>query len=212
MAAKFTSAPGTEGGSRMPTISCPAQVVRKRRARKMALSSTPPHFMRGRRLSPMAKRKGWRCAVRISDDAACADGFLRCTIGLGLQILHGPANFERRGGGRHRLAEADGDRIGNRSAAVFQRKRPRSKLKMLPHTPSRFTGTMGASTPFMMRSMPRRNGSNWPMRVICPSAKMQTTSPERIALVASRSDCSISRGRSSEEIGIARIIFANGLT
>ena len=53
---------------------------------------------------------------------------------------------------------------------------------MLPHTPSRFTGTIGASTPFMMRSMPRRNGSNWPMRVICPSAKMQTTSPFLIAL------------------------------
>ena len=36
---------------------------------------------------------------------------------------------------------------------------------------------IGASTSFMMRSKPRRNGSNWPMRVIWPSAKMQTTSP-----------------------------------
>ena len=47
-------------------------------------------------------------------------------------------------------------------------KRPRSKLKMLPQTPSRFTGMIGASTPFMMRSMPRRKGSSWPMRVIWP--------------------------------------------
>ena len=57
-AAKFTSAPGTDGGSRMPTIFWPAQTRRRRRARKIELSSALPQFMRGRRLSPMAKRKG----------------------------------------------------------------------------------------------------------------------------------------------------------
>ena len=43
---------------------------------------------------------------------------------------------------------------------------------------------IGASTSFMMRSKPRRNGSKWPMRVIWPSAKMQTTSPARMASLA----------------------------
>ena len=59
---------------------------------------------------------------------------------------------------------------------------------MLPQTPSSATGTIGASTSFMMRSKPRRNGSRWPMRVICPSAKMQTTSPARMASLAVCSD------------------------
>ena len=83
---------------------------------------------------------------------------------------------------------------------------------MLPHTPSRFMGTMGTATSFMMRSRPRRKGSIWPVRVICPSAKMQTISSLRSASLAVCNDCSISRGCSSLEIGMAFIIWARGLT
>ena len=46
------------------------------------------------------------------------------------------------------------------------------------------------------------------MRVICPSAKMQTTSPSRIAWLAALSDLIKSRGRDSEEIGMHRMIRA----
>ena len=94
---------------------------------------------------------------------------------------------------------------------IFHRKRPLSKLKMLPQTPSSATGMIGASTSFMMRSNPRRNGSRWPMRVIWPSAKMQTTSPFRSASLAVRRAWIISRGRNSEEMGMARRMRANGL-
>ena len=94
---------------------------------------------------------------------------------------------------------------------IFQRKRPRSKLKMLPHTPSRLTGMMGTSTPFMMRSRPRRKGSIWPVRVIWPSAKMQTISSWRRASLAVRSERIISRGRCSLEMGMAFIMLAKGL-
>ena len=71
---------------------------------------------------------------------------------------------------------------------------------------------IGTSTPFMMRSMPRRNGSIWPMRVIWPSGKMQTTSPSFSASVAVRREWIISRGPWCDEIGITPMIFANGLT
>jgi len=71
---------------------------------------------------------------------------------------------------------------------------------------------MGALTSFMMRSKPRRNGSRWPMRVICPSAKMQTTSPARMASLAVCNDLIISRGRCSEEMGMTPRMRANGLT
>ena len=66
--------------------------------------------------------------------------------------------------------------------------------------------------PLMMRSMPRRNGSNWPVRVIWPSAKMQTISPSRMASLAVRRERIMSRGRSSEEIGMAFIMRAKGFT
>ena len=49
------------------------------------------------------------------------------------------------------------------------------------------------------------------MRVIWPSAKMQTTSPFWMASLAVRSAWSISRGRSSEEMGMARRMRAKGL-
>ena len=99
----------------MPTISCPAQVLRSRRARKIALSSAPPHFIRGRRLSPIAKRNGWRCAVRISERCSVRMCVLAVAIGLRLQFLHRVAHFERRRGRRHRLAETHRDGIGNRA-------------------------------------------------------------------------------------------------
>ena len=54
---------------------------------------------------------------------------------------------------------------GNRRGH-FQTKRRFSKLKMLPHTPSSATGTMGASTSCMIFSIPRRKGNNCPIRVI----------------------------------------------
>ena len=68
-----------------------------------------------------------------------------------------------------------------------------------------------ASTSFMIRSKPRRNGSSWPVRVIWPSAKMHAISPLLMVSVASRSERIMSRGRSWEEIGIARITLAIGL-
>src|SRR6267143_2002390 len=80
----------------------------------------------------------------------------------------------------------------------FQRNRPPAKLKIEPHTPSRFTGMMGTSTPLIMRSIPRRKGSIWPIRVICPSGKIPTISPFFSASVARRKEWIISRGRCSE--------------
>ena len=83
---------------------------------------------------------------------------------------------------------------------------------MLPHTLSRCTGITGASTPFMIRDIPLRNGSIWPVRVICPSAKMHTRSPSRMDWLAVCRDWIISRGRPSDEIGMIRSIFAHGFT
>ena len=88
--------------------------------------------------------------------------------------------------------------------------RPFAKLKMLPQTPCRWIGMIGASVPRTMYSKPRRKGSNMPVRVSWPSAKMQTTSPFRMASLAVRRAWSISRGRSSEEIGMERRMRAKG--
>ena len=63
MAAKFTSAPGTEGGSKMPTISCPCQCLRKRRASTIAPTSEAKYFTLGLCPSAMANRNGCRRAV-----------------------------------------------------------------------------------------------------------------------------------------------------
>ena len=131
--------------------------------------------------------------------------------GFRLQLLHRGADCDCRRVRRHRLAETHRNPVGN-WRGTFHRKRPRSKLKMLPHTPSRFTGTIGTSTPFMIRSSPRRNGSSCPVRVICPSAKMHTISPSRSASLATCKDCRSSRGCCSLEIGMARTIFAKGFT
>ena len=70
---------------------------------------------------------------------------------------------------------------------------------------------IGASRFFMMRSKPRWNGSNCPMRVIWPSAKMQTTSPLRMASLAVCSAWISSRGRCSDETGMARENFGERL-
>ena len=59
----------------------------------------------------------------------------------------------------------------------LRKKRPPSKLKMLPHTPSRWTGTIGTSRPSTIFSSPPLNGSRLPVRLMAPSAKMQTISP-----------------------------------
>ena len=71
---------------------------------------------------------------------------------------------------------------------------------------------MGASTSFMMRSMPRRNGSIWPMRVIWPSAKdaHDLAVLDRLARLPQRMD-HLARPL-LEEIGMSRMILANGLT
>ena len=50
------------------------------------------------------------------------------------------------------------------------------------------------------------------MRVICPSAKMQTMCPSLIASLAVCSDLIMSRGRCSDEIGMIPRMRANGLT
>ena len=93
----------------------PPTQARRRRARKIALSSTPPHFMRGRRLSPMAKRKGERCAVRIR---------LRCSVRMRAlwwryasvcNCCTASRTSKGVAVGRHGLAETDGDRVGNRT-------------------------------------------------------------------------------------------------
>ena len=70
----------------------------------------------------------------------------------------------------------------------FHRKRPPWLLKMLPHTWSRHTGTIGAGVRLRICSKPRWNGSMKPVRVMLPSAKMQTASPLARASPAVRSD------------------------
>ena len=60
----------------------------------------------------------------------------------------------------------------------FQKNRPFSKLKILPQRRSRCTGITGTlSSPYMIFSKPRLNGSRLPVRLIAPSAKIQTTCP-----------------------------------
>ena len=49
------------------------------------------------------------------------------------------------------------------------------------------------------------------MRVICPSAKITTTSPCLMASRASSSALIMSRGRSCAEIGMARMALAKSL-
>ena len=65
------------------------------------------------------------------------------------------------------------------------------------------------TSPVQVRVM---QSSQPPIRVICPSAKMQTTWPSRIASLAVCNDLIMSRGRSCEEIGMARASFMNGFT
>ena len=176
----------------------------------IVLVSAEPNDTFGVFPSAIMKRSGWRRAVRTNAQSSVFMRRLRrwnasacssCTAlrtwmavdvgGIGVPKLTVTGYGMRRG--------------------TFHRNRPRSKLKMLPHTPSRFTGMMGTSTPFMMRSRPRRKGNNWPVRVICPSAKMQTISSLCRASVAVCSERIISRGRCSLEMGMAFIILANGL-
>ena len=56
-------------------------------------------------------------------------------------------------------------------AGHFVRNRPRSKLKMLPHTRSRWTGITGTGRPLTIRSNPRRKGRSVPVLEIWPSGK-----------------------------------------
>ena len=83
---------------------------------------------------------------------------------------------------------------------------------MLPHTPSRYTGTMGHRTPDAIRSSPRLNLSRFPVRLIDPSAKMQTTWPRPISRPAISNDCAISSGESLAATGIACIMRKNQLS
>ena len=53
MAARFTSAPPMEGGKRIPTVFCPAQIGRRRRARKMVFASAEKKLSFGVRKSAM---------------------------------------------------------------------------------------------------------------------------------------------------------------
>ena len=73
---------------------------------------------------------------------------------------------------------------------------------------------IGTVRPFTMRSKPRRKGSKVPVRVICPSGKMQTISPWSRAYPAQRSALRIMRGPPDEEMGIVPMIvmsrFNNG--
>ena len=59
----------------------------------------------------------------------------------------------------------------------FQKNLPPAKLKMLPHRRSRCTGMIGTSVPSTIFSMPRLKGSMLPVRLMAPSAKMQTMWP-----------------------------------
>ncbi len=79
-----------------------------------------------------------------------------------------------------------------RCSGRFQKNLPRLKLNTLPQTRSRLTGMTGTSRPCTMRSNPRLNGSRLPVRLIAPSAKMQTTWPASSSALALSSDATTS--------------------
>ena len=64
-----------------------------------------------------------------------------------------------------------------RRSGRFQKNLPPLKLKIEPQTWSRCTGMTGTSSLPAISSRPRRNGSGLPVRLMAPSAKMQTTWP-----------------------------------
>ena len=198
-----------ESASERSGDGCPAQIFFKRRARKTVFTSTAPNVTFALFASAMANRRGCRRAVRTK---ARGNGCIRSRR-YGQASASNSWTACRRANAvafaRQRRAKADGDRMGQ-ARGQFPDEAPVLKLDGLPSTPSSATGMMGASTSFMMRSKPRRNGSICPMRVIWPSAKMQTTSPFRMASLAVCSEWSISRGRCSEEMGITPRIRANG--
>ncbi len=94
----------------------------------------------------------------------------------------------------------------------FQKKRPRSKLKTLPHRRSKCTGMMGtarpsiAAMPSMIFSMPRLNGRMFPVRLMAPSAKMHTTCPAASSFRAARMASTASR---PPPTGIAFVLRKN---
>ena len=85
---------------------------------------------------------------------------------------------------------------------------------MLPQTWSRQTGMIGAGLRLTICSKPRWNGSMKPVRVMPPSAKMQTTSPfcERLAGGAQRLDESPRPGRAvdGDDVGQAEKVAKAG--
>ena len=70
---------------------------------------------------------------------------------------------------------------------------------------------IGTCRPFTIRSKPRRNGSSVPVRVICPSGKMQTISPSSSACPALRSARRIMRVSPAEVIGMTFMAVINHL-
>ncbi len=86
---------------------------------------------------------------------------------------------------------------------------PRSQLKMLPHTPSKQTGMIGALMPSAICSKPGRKRNRLPVRVIAPSAKMHTTCPRLISSRAIDNDSSFFCSGSPRAMGITRIRLNN---
>ncbi len=202
--ARLASAAGIDAGSSSPTIACPSHVRRTHRDSSSAATSMRPYDSSRPEASAIAKRPQCRLAVRITR---------RCST--------------LRRSSRRVIASLDSSAIAWRASAAdvvagigapkltdtgygicsghFQKKRPCLKLKTLPHSRSRHTGITGTSSPSTMRSKPRLNGSRLPVRLMAPSAKMQTTWPRSSSARACAIEASTSC-RLPPATGIARII------
>ena len=112
-AAKFTSAPGTDGGNSRPTICCPAQIFLSRRARKTVRMSAErkAHFGRG----CVGHRHAERVPAGRAHKRAVERSHVRFPVlpGFGHQFLHALPHLEGRRRVRQRLAEVHGHTIGN---------------------------------------------------------------------------------------------------
>ncbi|OQA25606.1 MAG: hypothetical protein BWY59_01707 [Verrucomicrobia bacterium ADurb.Bin345] len=71
---------------------------------------------------------------------------------------------------------------------------------------------IGYGLSFTMCSKPDLNAIGMPLRVIAPSAKMQTMNPSSIARRASRSEATIFFGESLIEIGITPMRRNSGVS
>ena len=172
-AARFTRAAATLDGSRMPTFGPSPQCGRRARASATAPARAPIPETRGRCRSAKASRAGCRRARRMNPwcsgrrsalrwaQASWSRSWIACrTAWRGVSGGSGAPN---------ETVTGRGIRSGSGRACTG--------LKKLAVARSRWTGMIGVVRPLRIRCIPRWNGWIVPVRVTCPSGKMQTRCP-----------------------------------